>query len=298
MANEGFYVDRNKTASSIYCSVNGKATPVQRLYGRVDGKTELIWGVEPPAFIESLTYMQDCANYSLAQLKKGMAVEKPYTLVDERDGTQYTIALLKDGNIWMCENLRIGNNSTGMTLFGQDSDLESEDFSEFYLPRGSTSGFDKYDANYLYIDSTYGGYYSWYTATAGTGTKAMTSGNAPYSILPRGWRLPTGGSGGEFQTLANAYGSSESEQNTNLRKTPIPGFVLSGCYYYSSSPVYQGSEGWYWSSTVYNTYYVYLLILSSSECISNTRNLKFNGLSIRGICKGNGFIPEINPPVD
>ena len=45
-------------------------------------------------------------------------------------------------------------------------------------------------------NASYGYYYNWYAATAGTGTCSMSSGNATASICPKGWRLPTGGSSG------------------------------------------------------------------------------------------------------
>lgn len=231
--------------------------------------------------------MQDCANYSLTQLKDGMVVEKPYTLVDSRDNTQYTIALLKDGNIWMCENLRLGGSSA-MALTGNDTDIPKN--QNFTLPVSSTSGFDSSHTQCLYIDPTYGGYYSWNVATAGSGG---SSGDAPYSILPKGWGLPTQA---EYSALWNASGSSDSARSSTLQSAPA-NFVLFGLYI-NSSPRYQDSDGYCWSSTAHDNRYAYNLHLDSSGGNpSNSGFFKYNGLNVRGVCKGNGITnPETTEP--
>lgn len=90
-------------------------------------------------------------------------------------------------------NLRIINK----VITPYDSDVTSN----YAIPASSISGFGAYDTSNAYVDSD-GGFYNWYIATAGTGTRSMSSGNTPQSPFePKGWRLPTGGNGSEFIAL-------------------------------------------------------------------------------------------------
>ena len=192
------------------------------------------------------------------------------TLIDTRDNNTYTVSKLADGKCWMTQNLRIA----GKTITPADSNVSAN----YTIPSSSISGFDSYDISYAYIDNTYGGYYSWYTATAGTGTAALTVNgqNAPASICPKGWRLPTGGNGGELESLYNNYPS-----NPVLRSNPV-NLTLSGNVY-SSSRSKQGSYGYYWSSTVNSNQYAYNLYLNSSDVRPADFYYKKYGFSVRCI---------------
>lgn len=190
-------------------------------------------------------------------------------LRDTRDNNIYTVKKLADGKCWMTENLRIANK----TITSADSNVTSD----FTIPASSVSGFNAQDTNNAYVDSTYGGYYTFYTATAGTGGTSLTSGNAPSSICPKGWRLPTGGSSGEFQTLYNNYNSAALMMDE-------PNFVLSGNVYTGS--VYdQGSYGLFWSSTVLDADYAYHLYLNSSGVYPAYYNGKGFGFSVRCVAE-------------
>ena len=174
----------------------------------------------------------------------------------------------------MTQNLRIA----GKTITPEDSNVTSN----FTIPASSQSGFNAYNTSNVYIDSTYGGYYNWYTATAGTGTQSLSTDghNTSVSICPKGWRLPTGGnSNSDFKTLYNNYNSSSA-----LRLAPM-NLALSGSAS-SSSMSNQGSLGWYWSSTVYGSNDAYNLALSSSSVYpSNDLNSKLNGFSVRCVAR-------------
>ncbi len=191
-------------------------------------------------------------------------------LRDSRDGNIYTVKKLADGNVWMTENLRIANK----TITPADSDVSAN----FTIPVSSTSGFSKQDTNNAYVDSTYGGYYTFYTATAGTGGTSLTSGNAPSSICPKGWRLPTGSSSGEFNTLYSYYNSKELMQGE-------PGFVLSGSVY-RGAVEYQGSGGSYWASTVDSDLIAYDLRLNNGNTVSaDDSRYKYSGYSVRCVAR-------------
>lgn len=215
---------------------------------------------------DSIANMQDmtpelCANTKEHQTK---------TLRDIRDDNTYTVAKLKDGRCWMTQSLRIA----GKTLTSADSDVTSN----YTIPASSGSGFGTYDTSSVYVDSD-GGLYTWYAATAGTGTKALsTQGqNTTVSICPKGWRLPTGGNGGEFEALNNRY-SSISDLMVNAN------FVLSG-FLGGGSRADQGSGGFYWSSTVNSSDYAYYLYLNTSNAYPAHYSHKYNGFSVRCIAR-------------
>ena len=191
------------------------------------------------------------------------------TLTDTRDNNTYTVSKLADGKCWMTQNLRIINK----VITPYDSDVTSN----YAIPASSISGFGAYDTSNAYVDSD-GGFYNWYTATAGTGTRSMSSGNTSVSICPKGWRLPTGGNGSEFIALYNSYNSL-----LMLRFNPV-NLTLSG-YVYSSSRGHQGTVGYYWSSTVQSNYEVYDLTLDASDVNPALDDNKGYGSSVRCIAR-------------
>ena len=190
------------------------------------------------------------------------------TLTDTRDNNTYTVSKLADGKCWMTQNLRIINK----TITPDNSDVTTN----YTIPASSISGFNSFDISNAYVDSD-GGFYTWYTATAGTGTQSMSSGNTAVSICPKGWRLPTGGDSGEFKALNNRY-SSYSNLIANIDFT-LSGNVNSG------SRRDQGSYGYYWSSTVVSGGYPYYLYLDTSNVYPANYINKSLGFSVRCIAR-------------
>ena len=193
------------------------------------------------------------------------------TLVDTRDDNTYTVSKLADGKCWMTQNLRIIDK----TITPADSDVTAN----YTIPASSISGFNTYDISNAYVDSD-DGFYTWYTATAGTGTQSMSSGNTAVSICPKGWRLPTGGDDGEFKIFYNNYHSFSA-----LRSNPV-NLTLFG-YVDNSSRRNQGSLGIYWSSTVHSDRFAYYLVLNmnSSGVLPASDSYKYHGNSIRCIAR-------------
>ena len=215
---------------------------------------------------DNIANMQDMTPEICANAKEHQTA----TLRDIRDGNTYTVAKLKDGKCWMTQNLRIINK----TLTSTDSDVTTN----YTIPASSINGFSSNNTSNAYVDSD-GGLYTWYTATAGTGTQSMsTQGqNATVSICSKGWRLPTSGNGGEFEALNNRYSSiSDLMANAN--------FVLSG-FLGGGSRADQGSGGFYWSSTVNSSDYAYYLYLNTSNAYPAHYSHKYNGFSVRCIAR-------------
>lgn len=225
---------------------------------------------------------------------KYMTVEKDViTLKDERDDNEYRVAKLKDNKCWMIDNLRLGSTldpDTGtQQLDVNTSDNPANDFTLKMRPRNYNAN-NNYDIDAAYIDETYGGYYSWHTATAGTGKASMNNRgeNASGSICPKGWRLPTSYSDSthlqdnDFNTLAQIYGGIDSAGAKALQIAPIPGLMLGGLVYGDGSGFsLKDTDGHYWASTVYGANVAYDLRLNSSYVRPANTTLEYRGLSIR-----------------
>ena len=188
--------------------------------------------VAEPAAISDLTgvtYMQDVTAEICASTAEGTKA----TLTDRRDNNTYTVAKI-NGNCWMTQNLRL---SGGRTLTPADSDVTSNwEFPSTPL-KGSS---DSYTDPQVTISSniSYGGYYNYCAASAGTVCDDTTRQNASQSICPKGWELPTKA---QFDAIAgnSSYSSAFSP-------------VYSGSY--SNGSLYDtGSGGDWWSATAGNS---------------------------------------------
>lgn len=181
------------------------------------------------------------------------------TLVDSRDGSRYRIERLADGNCWMLDNLRIA----GKTLTSEDSNvLENVTFN---LPASDINSFDglpSYTAA-VYVDPTYGGFYNYYTATAGFDGYSMIYTGVNYAeysamdLCPKGWHMPTGGPGGNVKTLVDTYGSDTlAAQKLDLK---LSGYVTNyfdkGMYMITDSS--NSSYSHFWTSRSMNAYNAY-----------------------------------------
>lgn len=105
-------------------------------------------------------------------------------------------------------------------------------------------------------------YYSWHAATAGSGVN-ITANNtdAPYSICPKGWKLPNTRSGidgiSDIRALLIALGGTEligsydyktiptGAKIYDMLSAPPISFLISGNY---SNSLFGGGAGDYWTS--------------------------------------------------
>ena len=269
---------------------------------------------EPMGLCEdSYTCMQQQTSASLAQ--KLPNVGDTTTLYDARDNQAYKVAKLADGKYWMTENLNIAG---GTALSSEDTDFEST----YALP--TTNGWTvtdgklvlpasaiKNDAdnnltdstqfstdNYAYVfnsgikgncgssgqDTPCYSYYSWDTATLGSGRGIETDNtDADYSICPKNWRLPTSRTTSaanwqtesDFYAMAHQYGldstTSTTERDNGFYTQAGPGttpdFLLAG--HCGSGSFHSGGLGLYWSSTsLSDSIYARVLAFNSSNILS------------------------------
>lgn len=208
-------------------------------------------------YLDDVTYMQDLTAAQCSGSSDGATA----TLRDRRDNNTYTIAKI-NGNCWMTQNLRL---SGGRTLTSADSNVASS----WYFPNTSlTSGDDSYTDAYSTISSntSYGGYYNFCAASAGTNCQSSTKYNTTYDICPKGWRLPTRSEQRGITSYASAF-------------SPVD----SGFYDYGSLR-HTGSNGYWWSSTAYVSTSQYYLISSSGYLMTSGSGYSYgnyNGLSVR-----------------
>lgn len=146
----------------------------------------------------------------------------------------------------------------------------------------TTPTFVNGDINAHYI---LGNHYQWNAATAGTGG-SITSGIASSSICPKGWRLPTSGTGGEFEKLVTALGGTSSTNNV----TQAPFYGVRGGFIWQNDDFFDaaGDDGCYWSSTPYpndgaNAYS--LSFRSTNFLRPSSANGRAAGFSIRCVAR-------------
>ena len=263
-----------------------------------------------------------------------MEANHNYPIKDSRDtGTnataRYTIAKLTGtenngySEVWMTTNLDLAGGTQlthADTDIPEDYTITASGFTDNKLPASSTTGFDNDTKAFVFNsgrtspctgsdpgDGCYS-YYSWLTATAGgknaDGSAVAGYHNAPYSICPAGWRLPTATTNdadpqihfnwrtGDFYKLATAYGANlEKNQSAsttafydNAGSGTIPNFLLGGDYHPSSFRD-GGSWGNYWSATSRAINYAYNLYFSSSRVYTAGSDIRRYGFSVRCILR-------------
>ena len=238
----------------------------------------------------------------------------PTVVTDTRDNQPYTIQRLEDGNCWMIENLNLGDtdnyplvaanlDSTNTNLASGVSDIPAATFNSWKKTRGTGT---RTSAEFIPIhasnatdgretdsvsDSPYGTLYNYCATSAGTmcDYQYVSATNAQSSLCPAGWRLPTGGANSDFTALSVAYGGLETTMNDstdptgatmqNILRTQLK-MTFAG-YFNSSTPVNQGSGGFYWSSTWYYATYMYSLSLKATGVYPTNYTYRDRGYSIR-----------------
>ena len=305
---EGEEVIEDEEIDVYYTAMVGKDMPAGTYKGEIEYDL-----VELGPTIGDLTYMQDFADLSEEDKNSvldSMFTETTYILKDERDGQDYTVAKLKDDRVWMTKNLNLAGGSEITSDLSDVPDnyaLPAENGFQAgnRLPASSKTGFTNYATAYLYNtgndtdecsdDGCYS-YYSWTAATAGSGLSITTQGtDAPYSICPKGWKLPNSRSNvadnSDFYRLAVAYGMNPDVVSmwppdggiffAQAGPGTTPNFNVAG--YYSDGSFYDGSGyGYYWSATKGSgEYYYYTLALHEFVIDTNDQEGSRTGNSIR-----------------
>ena len=230
------------------------------------------------------------AGPNMQNLSASQCTTTPSQVKDTRDGHVYTIQRLKDGKCWMMENLDLGRTGITTDLTSANTNLATTVTASTFNSWKKDSGTGTYGAGELIsvsgTDSTsgtpYGTLYNYYAASAGTISGTSNSNNASYDICPAGWRLPTGGSSGEFQALYAEY-NSNALMRASIENSGAA-FALAGNFY-RAAPENQGSYGIYWSSTRSLGVNMYYLRLNTSIVYPADDNNRRYGYAIRCVLK-------------
>jgi uncharacterized protein (TIGR02145 family) len=138
-----------------------------------------------------------------------------------------------------------------------------------------------------YTAQTFYGYlYNWYGATAGTGTSTMDSGNATSSVCPSPFRLPVGGDTASTNDFAILNGAMAGVAPTTL-PSYYAGWQWTGAWegvfsgIWTSEMNYQGSDGFYWSSTASSATHASYVYFYSNGVDPASYGNKYNGFAVR-----------------
>jgi uncharacterized protein (TIGR02145 family)/LPXTG-motif cell wall-anchored protein len=247
----------------------------------------------------------------------GANEEAVIELTDSRGGSTqtYQVAKLADGNCWMLTNLKLGSTTSSITLTPSDTNIASN----LTLPPLSTATFedepDEATINHYYDDpiafgpvpgdtgsgsTNYGYLYNWSAATGGESRTSHTEedGDAPYSICPANWKLPTATRiydedleqnvySGDYPDLDRAFGGTGEGSwsgEPNIAQWQYGGAfkgVFSG--YWSGEFVYQGDFGVFWSASAHpdSAGYAFLAYFGADEVGPADNTDRLAGFSVR-----------------
>ena len=133
----------------------------------------------------------------------------------------------------------------------------------------------------------YGYLYNWCAAMGGQDTAACANATTPApvpttNICPAGWRLPTGGSGGEFQVMNDTVYAGKADSDSSI--IGAPGLFRRSGYWYNAFNS-QGSSGYYWSSTQLSATYAHYLIFYSTGVNPAVNVNKYYGFAVRCVAE-------------
>ncbi len=245
------------TFTTTYAVYISKTQPAGTYTGKV--KYTLVHPYTEPAPVEiipptscntpvpNVTFMQELSSMDssqLASLKSSLTTDAQYYLADNRDNKSYCVSKLKDGNIWMTQNLDLDIDSS-RTYTPADTDIPTDWTPiESTLATGETNWILTYQSGDTgYVESLVnntpqsydpggkiwdgvvgsgttlddmnqgtnphyhiGNYYNWMAAVATNDSRLFTNKiDVNQSICPAGWMLTKSSGVGSFNSLSSLY---------------------------------------------------------------------------------------------
>jgi len=283
-----------------YATLDVQQSPgAHRIYLAVPRKT-----VETSAYI---TY-SDTAYPTLQSFNAfANCTSTPTIFRDTRDSQLYYVRLMEDGKCWMVDNLKyanfgehvsVGNNLTqdGTT----DTTAPNMDVA-MYADPGATNycmGNADMPANTV---TRCGLFYNWYTATRGTGDSTVTTdgANVSGSICPANFRLPRDGVIAANNDFAILNGWMAGLGAPSFVSTSVAGWLPNGFWRgvfsgtYTGGFGFQGSSGFYQSSTSGSATFAFSMSFSSSSITTGMFSVgRYSGWAVRCVMDA----PTTPPP--
>ena len=207
--------------------------------------------------------------------------------VDARDNHTYWVQKLDDGKCWMLTNLAYAGGGTNTyndtkTLTNGTSDTATT-YTEpkYYIPSGANPTTEPTNPSTSTTGTgQYGYLYNWCAAMGGQTPacqNASGSGFTSASVCPSGWRLPTGGSTGEFTALNNAVNSGSTTTDAGLRSS----WLAQRSGRWIGGFVSQSSSSFYWSSSQASATNAFYLLFYSTYVYPADLSSKAGGRAVR-----------------
>ena len=287
-------------ASSGYPAINFGSSDVYLDSGGLNRQYGLpIRCVLDSRTISDATYMQDVTRPMIDNSPVGTVA----TITDRRDNEQYIVSKLKDGNLWMLDNLRLDPTKVYTSVLYK-SNARYDSINKLKSGGGTTS--DRYataavanwGSSYSFsaplVNTSYknttttgsgsgskkmGVYYNYCAASAGSycfgnGTNAGTSSDdTPEDICPSRWRMPSGKwPRNEYYDLGEALGLEiQVFEDYDVEYFDDPSYqtalsaTRSGHIDNTGTLVNNGSGGSFWSLSRKDNQSMYALDLNGSD---------------------------------
>ena len=208
----------------IYLGITKYKMPEFEREEKMTGGSETITenpDANPKPKLTGATFLQDLAVFpeTCENSEVGMEV----VLKDGRDGKQYRVKKMQDGNCWMLDTLKLEEREEALS--SKDTDVTEEYVFDSRLKNEEGNNFK------IKVPV---GFYTWYVSTAGTGLK-QTTGATMQSICPAGWTLPTNVEQKENAEGIRARNYKILLENSGLKANELEklGFVKPQEYYTS-----------------------------------------------------------------
>ena len=209
--------------------------------------------------ISNLTYLQDWNSLSSANktsVLNSMYDSVLYHLKDNRDNQTYDVAKLKDGHIWITQNLNLGSANISVNLTSANTNIASTvTSSTFNSWRKSSITPTLTSGELMYINGTdstsgtpYGVMYNYCAASGGTYCSSSSTADASYDLCPAGWRMPTSGMGSSYDIYNFGLNYQTAAQMFGPVTSGGAAFTLGGRATGGNLISYSGTYGDYWSS--------------------------------------------------
>ena len=203
---------------------------------------------------------------------------------------------MADGNCWMSSNLKYELYANSTRTGVNNTTGEQITFNTGAIcGNGNTNAACIMNGNTAYGSTFNTWYYTWYAATAGSGTSSMTTsdGDATNSICPAHWRLPanytnkqypSGGAQKSWGSLLNTYGVNPANHSSTSEYQILEAFpfTLPRAGHFTSGAFLSSGLGHWWSSTAYSTATrAYYLFFDTTRVYPQNSDGKYYGFNVR-----------------